>query len=160
MGILTRQADGSWVDGKAAEVAQLLKEGKPTIGWRGYPNLELRQGVLKLPNGMVGRRWEVWTYTPDGSEEMVAHWKLHELDQILLDMVQMDPHTPNRVPTIDRIDQANEKREREALDAYRDSMGEMLDHAERLRHDITEGPNVFRGFPGAENLKKDESEPK
>lgn len=153
MGILTRQSDGSWVDGKAQEVADLLKNGKPTIGWRGYPNLELRQGVLKLPNGMIGRRWEVWTYTPDGSEEMVAHWKLHELDQILLDMVQMDPHTPGRISTLDKIDQANEAKEKEVMSQFRDALGELQDHALRLDHDRNEGLSTFRGFPGAENLK-------
>jgi hypothetical protein len=140
---------GGFVHQGAIDIDRKLREGDG-ITWTGDPRLELRIGTLETPkvNGKrrVARRYEVWRNMEDGREERIGHWTMAELGMILHDVAVMKAGGEGRIDNVSsRIDLANAKVEKDQSDKYRDAMGEMLDHAARLNHDLTEGRKSHYG---------------
>lgn len=153
MGILVPHGELGFVDARAAQIERELKEGKPTVGWRGDRRLELRVGKLTDHLGNLAKdpktgrqmvRYEVWRDCSDtgvknhrrwGQFRRVGTWEMHEAEQILVDLVVMDPRTRG-AKTIDEKIAADDRRaEKEQLDVGRESAGPYLEFARRLRQD-------------------------
>lgn len=146
------------ITAEAVELDRWLREGKPELGWRGDPRLDLRIGTLqakktgidpvtgtwKKMGDVVARRYEVWRHTEDGEDVQIGHWRLDEYLKIIPDLVDMDPRKPGHESVLDKIDRHNEALEREQSHRYYDAVGEMMDHYIRLWHDRTQPKNTFR----------------
>lgn len=151
--ILTPSDSFGWIRGDAADLDKKLRIGDG-IHWTGDPDLDLRQGVVEKmvwgrPTGeIVARRWEIWRHCEDGIDRMIGHWRMEEFDRILFDLARMRAESPGHVDVVDSIEKGNNENEKRIWQPFRDSQGELLEHAAKLYHD-THGPrNVFRGMPG------------
>jgi hypothetical protein len=154
---------------EATVVADQLVEGLGTAGWRGDPRLELRIGILAANTGgldpklgrwvdkgeEVARRYEVWRHCEDGVDRRLGSWLPDQLHEIIPDLVKMDPSSPAHVSTEDRIDAHNRRKEAELAMQMQDTLGEMMEHGNKLFHDLTQPRNVFRGIPGLNPDKQD-----
>lgn len=126
--ILVPHSEAGWLDARATQLALDLRQGRPVVGWRGDPNLELRLGIMTdRHHREVARRWEVWRHCEDGADRRLADWALDEFDQIIPDLVAMDPRNRGHVPTVERIDQANAARDAEIRSQVRDKAAEAFD---------------------------------
>lgn len=96
----------------------------------------------------MARRYEVWRHCEDGQERRIAHWRMEERDRIIWDLARMRAEAPGHEDINDVLDRGNAAVEQANADAFRDSYGEMLDHAMRLAHDTTQPGHTFRGMPG------------
>src|SRR6478609_3438008 len=141
---------GGFVHAGAEELDRKLRAGDG-VAWTGDPRLELRIGIIEevrggRKTGRIARRYEVWRNMEDGREERLGHWSMAEMDKILLDVTLMKAGAEGRAPGVEsRIDAENAKIEQKAQDQYRDVMGEMLDHAARLKVDRNEGRTTHYG---------------
>lgn len=152
-GVLHPHQELGWVR-DTAELVKTLHDGDG-IQWSGDPDLFLSQGVITNQRGdILARRWEVWRACEDGMERMIGHWRMEEYDRIIFDLARMRAETPGHVDTGDRIDAHNAGIESANSQKFRDSAGELIEHAAKLKHDTTEGRSVFRGMPG---FRKDDS---
>lgn len=161
---------GGFVHADAAETDRKLREGDGIL-WPGDPSLELRMGILTAKTTgyhkqckrhvtkgeVIARRYEVWTHTPDGSDERIATWTLEEYDRIILDMAGLRLDSPGHVDTGTKVDTNNEKVEAAAGRDYAEHMGEAAEHLGKLQHDRTQPRNVFRGMPGSRDDVKPEA---
>ena len=135
---------GGFVHSGAEVLDRQLRDGDGII-WTGDPRLELRMGILEetrsgRKTGRVARRYEVWRNMEDGSEQRIGHWTMAEMHMILHDVARMRAGAEGKIDGVEaRIDKANAAIEKEQSAIYRDRMGEMLDHAARLNHDLAEG---------------------
>jgi hypothetical protein len=157
--ILTPSDSFGWIRADAADLDRKLREGDG-IQWTGDPLLELRQGVVeKMSSGrptgeIVARRWEVWRACEDGVDRMIGHWRMEEFDRILFDLARMRAESPSHVDVVDSIEAANVENEKRIWKPFRDSQGEMLEHAAKLWHDTNNPKNVFRQMPGRNKDKQ------
>lgn len=146
---------------EAQEVDRWLREGKPTIGWRGDPRLELRMGYsVAADNGVyhgkykrrgdvVGVRWEVWRACEDGKDRRILAAPAEGLTDIIPRLIGVDPRTPGHEDVMDRVEREDAQVQKEKANAIREAHGEHMDHLWRLVHDRQNGPNTFRGMPGS-----------
>jgi len=140
-------------------LVKLLQNGDG-MGWPGDPRMYLAIGVMEKKNRSTGkivdtgRRYEVWRFNEDGTDTIVGHWHLNERDMIIWDLTRMRSESPGHVDTDLAVDLHNDKLEKDIEDKIIDAKGEMLEHALKLNHDITEGRNVFRGMPGTRDEPK------
>lgn len=146
MSLLVPGHRGAWVEaerlsGSAIEIDRQLREGRPSCGWPGDPDLELTWDGPRT-------RWIVLRHCEDGVVRGLAWWSPEELESIPACLAQMRLDRPDRVPVEDRIDAHNDKMEKDAWARWRDSYGEMAEHVHKLVHDTTEPRNVFRQIPG------------
>lgn len=147
------------------ELERKLQQGDGLM-WPGDPTLELRYGIASAPCRMqhpvtgrwlnrgdqIAKRYEVWRHTEDGTDEPLGHWTIEEFDRILFDIVGMRASFEGKRPdVIERIDLANAKVEKANSDKFRDRYGEMLDHAKRLAHDISNPQTTFRQMGGSDD---------
>ena len=153
----------------APGLADALVYGKPEIGWRGDPRLELHVGILTAERygfspqckryvnkgELMAKRWEVWRHCEDGTDQRIASWEYDKMHDILLDLVKMDPNSPAHTSVEDRIDASNRLKENKLARQYQEKLGEMMEHAGKLHHDTTQPRNVFRGVPGRNPDKQD-----
>lgn len=153
---------------EATLLADWLVQGKPTLGWRGDPRLELRIGVLQAQkNGndrkgrfrtageVLARRYEVWRHNEDGTDTNILSRKLTDFADIIPALVQIDPRTPGHVGTIERIEKENKLRDKHAADAVQEAHGEATEHLWKLVADRENGRTTFRGMPGSNPDKQD-----
>lgn len=146
MGLLTQKSGQGWVHAAAEKLDRQLREGDGIL-WAGDPRLDLRIAIASAPRGMphpitgrwtprggeLFRRYEVYRYNEDGTEESIGHWRIEEFDRILFDVVQMKAGYEGKTPdVISRIDAANAEVEKANSDKFRDAYGTMLDHSYRL----------------------------
>lgn len=124
--------------------------------WSGDPRLELRIGVKTERRSLrTARRYEVWRYCEDGSEQCIGAWKLIEFPQILHDIALMRAGAEGRaVDSVARIELANQAKEKANADAYRDAAGPIMDHGARLVHDRTQPKQTFRQVGGLRDETK------
>jgi len=167
-GVYVPNADAGYLHSDAPDLARKLVEGDGIL-WPGDPRLELRVGVLTWPQTcwqptlgrrvrrgeIAARRYEVWRYCEDGSEQMVGHWRLEDFDRILLELAPMRLDAPGHVSVLDRIDTNNDAMEKANSQRMVEALAAPLEHALKIKHDTTEGRTVFRGMPGLNPAKQD-----
>jgi hypothetical protein len=141
-------------------VADWLVNGKPELGWRGDPRLELRLGILTAAkhgrrNGryfrkgdVVAYRYEVWRHNEDGTDAEILHRAAKDWHEIIPALVQLDPRTPGFKDTMTTLTAHNDKVDAERGQAIRDAHGEMTEHLWKLYADRNFGRTTFRGMPG------------
>lgn len=157
--VLVPGADGAFLHSGAVELDRKLREGDGT-GWTGDRHLFLAIGVAEetrsgRKTGRIARRYEVHREYDDGRTELIGHWRMEEFDRILYDLAIMRAGAEGRTEgVLDRIDKSNAEIEAEQSRAFRDSYGEMLDHAARLTHDLQEGRSTFRQVGGLRDEPK------
>lgn len=162
MALLQNVPGVGFMHGEAHELDRKLREGDG-LAWSGDPRLYLSVGVLSAPRLMqhpvskrwinrgetIAKRYEVYRHNEDGSETLLAHWKIEEFDRILFDIQQMRAGAEGRIPdVIERIDLANAKTEAKNDQAIRDNLGEAIHHAASLAHDRNNPAHTFRQMPG------------
>lgn len=165
MGLLTREPGAGYIHADAAKLDRQLREGDGLI-WKGDPTLELRVGVLSAPKRMqhpmtgkwlnrgdiIARRYEVWSHTIEGKDELIGHWLIEEFDRILYDIAGAKASFEGRAPsTIEQIDKHNASLEQANSDEFRNYYGTMLEHATRLARDITHGESTFYQVGNSKN---------
>lgn len=149
---------------EAHMLADWLTDGKPELGWRGDPRLELRLGVLTAAKhgyntrsgrrkfyrkgDVVAYRYEVHRHNEDGTDTEVLHRAAADWHEIIPELVKLDPRTPGHVDTIDQVMRDNAAAERDNTRKFQDSYGEMTDHLWRLISDRQNGRNTTRQVPG------------
>jgi hypothetical protein len=151
----------SFVPWEAHELAGWLADGKPELGWRGDPRLELRIGVLTMHrNGLdrTGRfrragerlawRYEIWRHNEDGTEGEILHRTESQFNEIIPELVKLDPRTPGHVPTMDLLEAHNKIVDKSKSDTIKEAVGEHVEHLWKLVADRTNGRTTFRGLPG------------
>lgn len=168
MGLYTTNPDlGGYVHADAPELDRKLREGDGLL-WQGDRSLELRMGILTAKRTgfhpqvrrhvqkgeVLARRYEVWTHTPDGADEMLGHWLLEEFDRILFDLSGMRMDAPGHVDTGETVDANNDAVTAAAGEEYAQHYGEAAEHMAKLVHDRTNPKNVFRGIPGRRDEAK------
>jgi hypothetical protein len=148
-------------------LADWLTKGKPELGWRGDPRLELRLGVLEAAKAgtrkgkyyrkgdIVAYRYEVWRHNEDGTDAEVLHRAAKDWHEIIPALVQLDPRTPGHVDTMTHIEKYNEKIDRDKGRAIAEARGEMTEHLWKLMADRRNGPSTFRQMPGSNPDKQD-----
>lgn len=145
--------DGGFLHHGAVELDRQLREGDGIV-WKGDPRLFLAIGVAEetrrgFKTGRVARRYEVHREHEDGRTDLIGHWRMEEFGQILHDVALMRAgHEGRAEGVLDRIDKSNAAIEKAQSDVFRDKMGEMIDHAARLTHDLQEGRSTFRQVGG------------
>jgi hypothetical protein len=169
MALLQRVPGVGFMHGSADELDRQLREGDG-LAWAGDPRLDLRVGVLSAHKrmqhptthrwvnrgDMIAKRYEVWRYNEDGTETLVAHWRIDEFDRILFDLQQMRAGAEGLIPdVIERIDVKNAKVEAANDQRIHDSLGAARDHAARLAHDLSQPKHTFRQMPGLNPAKQD-----
>lgn len=157
------------LDSLPHELRQLdvwLRTGKPELGWRGDPRLELLIGVLTASkNGVfkgksyrkgdvVGYRAEVHRHNEDGTDTPILQRKIEEWHTIIPELVKIDPASPMFRSTHDLVVEHNDRLERERGRDIAEARGEMTEHLWKLVSDRQNGPNTFRGIPGRNPAKQ------
>lgn len=145
-GVLHPHQDLGWVR-DTTDLVQKLHYGDG-IQWSGDPSLYLAQGVIEQKGKILARRWEVWRECEDGMDRIIGHWRMEEYDRIIFDLARMRAEAPSHENVADRIDAHNAEIEKANSRQFRDSAGEMLEHAAKLHHDTSGPKNTFRGMPG------------
>lgn len=109
--------------------------------------LYLKYRVVKHPTkDILGRRYEVWRHTEEGEMVMIGHWRLEEFGSIENDIRLMRAAVVGGAPTAEQqMDAGNEAVEKQNSTDFRDSMGDMLEHATKLWHDTNNPRNWFGG---------------
>lgn len=154
---LTFNPEIGWLHSGAEELDRQLRDGDG-MGWPGDPRLSLSVGVLEHRlTRAVGRRYEVWRHNEDGTDTIIAHWRLEDFDRILFDLAKMRLDAPGHVDTQDEIDKHNAAIEADIDAKAKDSLGEMMEHAAKLHHDTNNPRNVFRQMPGLRDEPKTEA---
>lgn len=129
------------------DLARQLVEGDG-LGWPGDPRLSLQIGIIEGRNksGRVvrtGRRLEVVRHNEDGSDTMIGHWRPEEQHRVCYDLARMRVDSPGHESVLDSIDRANAQKEAEVSKQFQEAMANLLDHAARLHHDLSNPRNRF-----------------
>lgn len=159
---------------EAEVLADDLKHGKATLGWKGDPDLELEIEYITSSRsgfdsnfGRYVREGEIvdWRYrvtiTVNGRTQTVGRWAPNEMHMVLLDLVKMDPRTPGFRSSFDRAQEQMDKVHRENARQLREAQGEMAEHFFSVAHDRNNPRNVFRQVGGSDertdrNITKDD----
>lgn len=159
---MTQTLDLGFVPPEAQMIDGWLRDGKPELGWRGDPRLELEIGVLLANRAgidprtkkyhrkgdRVAWRWEVWRNNEDGTRGRLFQLAGDRAIDIIPKLIEMDPRTPGHVATMDRVEKANAIEEREKEYAIEQAHGEAAEHLWKLVADRENGPSTFRQMPG------------
>lgn len=149
MGLLVPSGQYGYLPSNLARIADEVCDGKPEVGWRGDPALELRIGLITDRRGNhVGKSLEVWRNCEDGMARRIGRWKMSESDQIIHDLIAMDIRTPGRVNGIDAIEKADEAAERQRKRDFAEAYGPLAEHALALARDRTDGVRHLHGQAG------------
>ena len=147
------------------ELDRLLREGYPTMGWRGDPRLSLAMGVITTqkggyqrdPDGVerfhrvgdkVGWCWQVMRHCEDGTDQILLQRKGLDLNLIIPKLVEMDPRTPGHENVMDMVEKADAAVHREKQNAIAEAHGEHLDHLWRLVDERENGRHTTRQVQG------------
>lgn len=160
---MAQTIDLGFVPWEAQEMDRWLREGHPTLGWRGDPRLELRIGVLLANRSgfdprtkknhqkgdRVAWRWEVWRHNEDGTEARILQRKAGEIAEIIPTLIGVDPRTPGFEPVMDQIEREDDQNHKEKQYAIAQAVGEQREHLWKLVADRQNGKTTFRGMPGS-----------
>lgn len=125
---------------EAQLLADWLTDGKPELGWRGDPRLELHIGVAEAAkNGyrgtkffrkgdVVGMRFEVRRHNEDGTDTIVLARPVGQWEEIIPKLVQMDPRTPGHENVMDVVEREHNQNEKDKSTEFRETWGEMTEH--------------------------------
>lgn len=142
------------------QLDQWLRTGKPELGWRGDPRLELHIGVLTASKtglykgksytqgDVMAYRVEVHRHNEDGTDTPILQRPVEEWHTIIPELVKIDPSSPMFRNTHDLVVEHNAAIDRERGTAIAEARGEMTEHLWKLVSDRQDGPNKFRGMPG------------
>jgi hypothetical protein len=147
----------------AQELDGWLKNGKPELGWRGDPRLELRIGVLQAQatgvdphtkrwqrqGDTVAWRWEIWRHNEDGTDTRILQRPADKMTELIPELIRCDPRTPGFEPVMDRVEKAEAAVERERSRRIQEAVGEQTEHLWKLVADRQNGKTTFRGMPGS-----------
>lgn len=152
---------------EATVVADQLRLGAPTLGWRGDMRLFLRIGYYISPKDhwtehnkffrkgdIVGHFFEVWRWNEDGTIERVSTWPLDKVHEIIPDLIRMDPRTPGHEQIMDRVERNNDLADRAAERRLEDAHGEMLEHMYSIAQEMLVGRPTTRFARGAKEATK------
>lgn len=152
-------------EGTAIQLADWLEGGKPELGWKGDPRLELRIGVLTAAKDgtkkgryyrkgeVMAHRFEVYRHTEEGKDTIILSRSAKDWHEIIPELVKMDPRTPGHESMIDLVDRANRAIEKTQDDMMHDVYGEAFDYTARLAADREWGPSTFRQVGGLRDEK-------
>lgn len=143
----------SEVPWEAQELADDLTRGKPEIGWKGDPRLELRIGYITAAHSgysniakrhvnagdPVDWRYEVWRHNEDGKDTPISRWRPDEFHTILTDLVAMDPRTPGHEDAHVVNQRHMKAAHRENARQIREAFGEMAEHRLSIEQHIQNG---------------------
>ena len=147
---------------EAEQLARDLTFGKPELGWKGDPRLELRIGILtasksgidprsgrwKRAGDKLGMQYQVWRVNEDGTEKQIIARAIEAFYTIIPELVQMDPRTPGFRSTFERAEESNAAVDKANTQAVQEAQGEATEHLWRLVADRQNGPSTFRQIPG------------
>jgi len=160
---MAQTLDLGFLPWEAHELDRWLREGNPTLGWRGDNRLSLQIGVLKAtktgPDPKTGKvyrkgdtvawRWEIWRHNEDGTDLRILQRKAEEIDQLIPALIAIDPRTPGHEPTMDRVEREDAIVQKEKAYAIQQAHGEHAEHLWKLVADRQNGKTTFRGMPGS-----------
>lgn len=157
--MLTPHNEAGYMSSEWTDLDRKIREGDG-IMWPGDPRMWLGVGIVEARGHQgritrkapVGRRLEVWRDCEDGESRLVGAWHPTELFRILVDLCAMRVEAPGHVSAETRIDDHNDKIEKDAADAQADKTCEALEHALRLRHDKLEPQTRFYGVKEATTI--------
>jgi hypothetical protein len=147
---------------EAQQMDVWLRDGNPTLGWRGDPRLYLSMGYMTATrNGVdpktkryahigdiLAMRWEVWRHNEDGTDLRLFSRQAEALTDIIPTLIGIDPRTPGHEPTMDKVEREDAIVQKERATAIGEAHGEAAEHLWKLVADKTNGPSTFRGMPG------------
>lgn len=149
------------------ELDRMLREGNPTLGWRGDPSLSLHMGIIttqksgfqKDPDGKtrfhregdkVGWCWTVMRHCETGKDEILLQRKGLDLNLIIPKLIEMDPRTPGSENIMDIVERADAAVHREKERRIAEAQGEHLDHLWRLVDERQNGRHTTRQVQGSD----------
>lgn len=149
------------------EVDRWLKQGKPELGWRGDPRLDLHIGVVTatftgMQPGMngkvrfhrkgdkVGWCWVVTRHNEDGTDLPVLQVKGLELYDLIPKLIEMDPRTRGFEPVMDRVEREDAIQQKRVEDRIKDAQGEATEHLWRLVQERVHGRSTIRQVGGSD----------
>lgn len=148
-------------------LAEWLTDGKPEMGWKGDPRLELHIGVLtakedgiekrtgrfRRRGDVCGHRFEVRRHLEDGRDTTILSRSVEDWHEIIPELVKMDPRTPGHEGTFALVERANAAIEKKKDDEWRELNRDQAEYTARLAADIEYGPNTFRQVGGLRDEK-------
>ena len=148
---------------EAQEIDRWLREGQPTLGWRGDPRLSLHIGVQKANRfgyderarkvcrvgDVVAWCWEVWRHNEDGTDLRLLQRAGSKVVEIIPALIKMDPRTPGFETVMDTVEREDAKVQKDKAYAIGQAHGEHAEHLWKLVADVQNGRSTFRGMPGS-----------
>jgi len=149
---------------EAQEVDRWLRDGNPTLGWRGDPRLSLAVGVLTASrNGVdprtkkfhragdvLARRYEVVRHCEDGTDQRIMQRPLTKLHEIIPALNGIDPRTPAFEPVMDVVEREDAQKQKDVEYKIGQAIGEQREHLWKLVADRQNGLTTFRQMGGSD----------
>lgn len=152
------ETDTAAVARSTAELlADWLLNGKPELGWKGDPRLELHIGILRARhqqtrNGKTYRkgdvmayRFEVKRHTEEGKLADIISRPVDQWTEIIPELVKIDPRTPGFENSALLAQKANEAIEKKQSEMFADSYGAAAEHQANINHERYWGKTFFGG---------------
>lgn len=161
---MSQTLDSSIVPQEAREIDRWLREGNPTLGWRGDPQLSLQLGVLLankfgyddrakrvLRKGDVAAiRWEVWRHTEEGKDTRILQRPVTDLVGVIPALIGVDPRTPGHENAFDKLEKEDAQVQKDKSYAIQQAHGEHAEHLWKLVADTENGKTTFRQIGGSD----------
>jgi hypothetical protein len=147
-------------------LADWLVNGKPELGWRGDPRLELEIGVITAAKSgyrdgkfyrkgdVVAQQFQVWRHNESGKYEQLFARRVSDWLDIIPTLIESDPRTPGFRPVMDRVEEANAKVEAEKSREFQEAWGEMTEHLWSIASETFHGKQTHYQVGGSRDAGK------
>lgn len=151
---------------EAQRLDRELREGNPTLGWRGDRRLRLVIGVVsaaktQVKDGKTFRKGDVMglslivmRHNEDGTDTPILQRPITKIHEVIPALIGADPRTPGFENVMDRVERDNEKVEKQKSTEFREAWGEMTEHLWSIADETLHGKTTFRQVGGLRDEKK------
>jgi hypothetical protein len=143
-------------------VDKQLRQGAPTLGWRGDPRLYLELGVITSNNTgysnkvkrfvrhgeVLARQVIVMRHCETGVDEVIFRRKYEQLHEIIPTLIRHDPRTPGFEDVMDTVEREDTAKQKAVATHIGEARAECAEHLWALVGDRQNGRTTFRGLPG------------